>query len=578
MPLRIDLADLPARSAPRPAWILTWRSGTRRASLPLADGESTIGSAAPCRLKAPGVAARHLVIKIDDDRLFVRAIGRATLRLDGDAVRRLTPFAPGQVLTFGEVTASVERLDTDDQQTAVTIAASPAGAAEREAPPVDPAAWQLGRLTTALAGTATADRLLHALQAATGATSLALYAVSGAAPADWTLLGAAVAGANESPLDAGAEDCARFHSERDDVVLLVRSDASTAWHDALCAHAVTLAAMIRPAAVRPTARRDDRPNDRKASHDPWDHLAGETVRQHLSASAEACRYCDTALLLGETGTGKELVAEGLHRLWQRAGPFVAINCAAVPGDLLDAELFGIEAGTATGVNARRGRLEQARGGTLMLDEVADLPLPLQTKLLRVLQEREYYSVGGRTLHQADVRIVAATNRTAEALCGGLMRTDLYFRLAQVTITLPPLRDRLSDLPALCAHVLNALEARFGRGVQGLSVSAVRALRAHAWPGNVRELQNVLRAVYAAAPAGGVARASHLPRALHAGEVSETDGTLASVIQDEERRAIRAQLDRSGSVPAAARALGLSEGYLYRKLRKLGLAPAARRAP
>ena len=160
-----------------------------------------------------------------------------------------------------------------------------------------------------------------------------------------------------------------------------------------------------------------------------------------------------------------------------------------------------------------------------------------------------------------------------------MRTDLYFRLAQVTITLPPLRERLSDLPALCAHVLNALEAQFGRGVQGLSVSAVRALRAHDWPGNVRELQNVLRAIYAAVPAGGIARASHLPRALHAGHLPETDGTLASAVRQEELRAIRAELDRSGSVPAAARALGLSEGYLYRKLRKLGLAaPPARRAP
>jgi DNA-binding NtrC family response regulator len=576
MPLRIDLTDLPDRRAGQPAWVLTWRSGARRKSLPLADGESTIGSAAPCRLKAPGVAARHLLIKIDDDRLFVRALGRATLRLDGAAVRGLTPFSPGQALTFGEVTASVERLDSDDRQPAVTIVPSSAGAPERDAPPVDPTAWQLGRLTTALAGAATADRLLHALQLATGATSLALYAASGPSPADWTLLGAAVGRADEAPLDAAAEDCARFRSERDEVVLLVRSDGSTAWQDALCAHAVTLATLIRPAAaVRPTVRR----NQQKASHDPWEHLAGESVRQHLAASAEACRYCDTVLLLGETGTGKELVAEGLHRLWQRPGTLVAINCAAVPGDLLDAELFGIEAGTATGVTARRGRIEEASGGTLMLDEVADLPLPLQTKLLRVLQEREYYSVGGRTLRQADVRIVAASNRTAEALCDGLMRTDLYFRLSQVTITLPPLRERLSDLPALSAHILNALEARFGRGVRGLSVSAVRALRAHGWPGNVRELQNVLRAVYAAVPAGGVARASHLPRTLHAEHLPESDGTLASVVQGEERRAIRAELDRCGSVPAAARALGLSEGYLYRKLRKLGLSvPAARRTP
>jgi DNA-binding NtrC family response regulator len=576
MGLRIDLPDLPARRDPQPAWILAWRSGARRASLPLAGGESTIGSAAPCRLKAPGVAARHLLIKIDDGRLFVRALGRATLRLDGKAVRGLTPFAPGQALTFGEVTARVERLDDDDQQTAVTIASSPAVAPERDVPTVDPAAWQLGRLTTALGGTASVDRLLHALQLATGATSLALYAASGPVPADWTLLGAAAAGANESPLEAGAEGCARFDSEGGGVVLLARTDASTAWQDALCAHAVTLAALMRPAPVaRSTTRRDDR----KVSLDPWDHLAGEAMRQHLSASAEACRYCDTVLLLGETGTGKELVAEGLHRLWQRPGPFVAINCAAVPGELLDAELFGIEAGTATGVSARRGRIAQAGGGTLLLDEVADLPLPLQTKLLRVLQEREYYSVGGRTLHQADVRIVAASNRTADALCGGLMRTDLYFRLSQVSITLLPLRERLSDLPALCAHVLNAFEEQFGRGVQGLSVSAVRALRAHAWPGNVRELQNVMRAVYAAVPAGGVARASHLPRALQAGHIADTDGTLASMVHGEERRAIRAELERSGSVPAAARALGLSEGYLYRKLRKLGLAaPAARRAP
>ncbi len=302
----------------------------------------------------------------------------------------------------------------------------------------------------------------------------------------------------------------------------------------------------------------------------WSEFVGSRVRNFLYAYMEMCRNSDTILLLGETGTGKELVAHALHRLWKRKGALIALNCAAVPDSLLDAELFGIEAGAATGVLERKGRIEQARGGTLFLDEISELPLHLQAKLLRVLQEREYFSVGGVKLLQADVHIVAASNLAAEHLLKGKMRQDLYFRLARALISLPPLRERTEDLAALCEYFLNQLERQFGRGITGLSLSALNHLKSYSWPGNLRELQNMLRYLYTNAPEGGLIHSIHLPRELQPKPKIPDKGTLFSIVKDVERQVIKKELSLQKSVAATAKALGLSEGYLYRKIKKLGL--------
>src|SRR5438552_715898 len=201
----------------------------------------------------------------------------------------------------------------------------------------------------------------------------------------------------------------------------------------------------------------------------------------------------TVLIQGETGTGKELIAKSIHQHSSRGGPFMALNCSAIPNELLESELFGYERGAFTGAVERRiGKFEAAAGGTLFLDEIADMPLALQTKLLRVLQEREFTRVGGREAIRADVRIIAATNQDLEAAVrAGRFREDLYFRLNVVRITVPPLRERRADVPELIEFFLGKVNRELGTALVGVSAEVRDLLLRHSWPGNVRELENAL---------------------------------------------------------------------------------------
>jgi two-component system nitrogen regulation response regulator GlnG len=209
----------------------------------------------------------------------------------------------------------------------------------------------------------------------------------------------------------------------------------------------------------------------------------------------------TVMITGESGTGKELVARALHDYGKRrSGPFVAINMAAIPRDLIESELFGHEKGAFTGANSRSsGRFEQAEGGTLFLDEIGDMPMEAQTRLLRVLQQGEYTTVGGRTPIKADVRIIAATNKDLRILIQqGLFREDLFFRLNVVPLRLPPLRERTEDVPDLIRHFFTQVE-REGLPAKQLDQGALERLKRHRWPGNVRELENLARRLAALYP-------------------------------------------------------------------------------
>jgi two-component system nitrogen regulation response regulator GlnG len=207
------------------------------------------------------------------------------------------------------------------------------------------------------------------------------------------------------------------------------------------------------------------------------------------------------MISGESGTGKELVARALHEYGKRRnGPFVAVNMAAIPRDLIESELFGHERGAFTGANTRAsGRFEQAEGGTLFLDEIGDMPMEAQTRLLRVLQQGEYTAVGGRTAIKTDVRIVAASNKDLRVLIQqGLFREDLFFRLNVVPLRLPPLRERIDDLPDLIRHFF-ALAEKDGLPPKKLDALALERLKRHRWPGNVRELENLARRLAALYP-------------------------------------------------------------------------------
>jgi transcriptional regulator with GAF, ATPase, and Fis domain len=278
----------------------------------------------------------------------------------------------------------------------------------------------------------------------------------------------------------------------------------------------------------------------------------------------------SVLLTGESGTGKELVARMIHARSDRAGkPFIAINCAALPETLLESELFGIERGVATGVEARSGRFETAEGGTLFLDEIGDMPLPLQAKLLRVLQEREIEHVGGRKRIPIDVRVLAATHaRLPERIARGEFREDLYYRLRVVEIVLPPLRERREDIPRLVRHFLERFAAREGREVPTLDREAYSALLAHDYAGNIRELENLLEGA-AALSRGGVIRREDLQwlpprRAVRDDGASIVGSDVPNLRALEESHIQRVLKLAGGNKSRAARLLGISRRTLYRK--------------
>ncbi len=287
------------------------------------------------------------------------------------------------------------------------------------------------------------------------------------------------------------------------------------------------------------------------------------------------------LVLGESGTGKELVARTLHHNSpRREAPFVAINCAALPESLLEAELFGIERGVATGVDARAGTFERASGGTLFLDEIGDMDLGVQARVLRVLQERQVTRVGGRKAVAVDVRLVAATHRDlTQMIAEGRFREDLFYRLKVITVRLPPLRERREDILPLARHFVARFAARHGRPERGFSRDAARALLAHAWPGNIRELEHaveqaVLVAEGEALEAGdlGLDAAEARGVRLELPEGAEDfHQTLAEVQALAERVLIRRALrEAGGNRTHAARALGLARRTLISKLQRYGL--------
>jgi formate hydrogenlyase transcriptional activator len=285
----------------------------------------------------------------------------------------------------------------------------------------------------------------------------------------------------------------------------------------------------------------------------------------------------TVLIQGETGTGKELIARAIHNLSGRCGrPFIKLNCAAIPFDLLESELFGHERGAFTGAIAQKiGRFELADKGTLFLDEVGDIPPGLQPKLLRVLQEQEFERLGSARTHQVDVRLVAATNRNlADMVKRNEFRSDLYYRLNVFPIPLPPLRARREDIPALVEHFVEIYARRMGKEIEDISPETMSALVSYQWPGNIRELQNFMeRSVILTS--GSVL---HPPLAsLRITAEAESLGPIT--LEDAERDHIRKTLEHTRWVVAgpngAAARLGIKRSTLYFRMQKLGISRTKR---
>jgi two-component system, NtrC family, nitrogen regulation response regulator NtrX len=303
---------------------------------------------------------------------------------------------------------------------------------------------------------------------------------------------------------------------------------------------------------------------------------GESMRRVMAqvdrVAASETRVC----ILGETGTGKELVARTLHERSARASaPFVALNCAAVPAELIESELFGHEKGSFTGAAGRHvGKFEQAEHGTLFLDEIGDMPLHMQAKLLRVLEEGEIERVGGEKAIRVDVRVLVATHRNLEMqVKEGKFRQDLFHRIYVFPLVLPPLRERREDIPALVEHFAAQVCSQNGWKPILFSLEAIAALQAHAWPGNVRELRNVVERLMLLAPAGEVDLATvqlALPQNSNA-QAPAGAGALADRVQAFEREVILAELKHNHyNMASAARALHLERSHLYKKAEQLGI--------
>ncbi|MDQ3907766.1 MAG: sigma-54 dependent transcriptional regulator, partial [Acidobacteriota bacterium] len=305
-------------------------------------------------------------------------------------------------------------------------------------------------------------------------------------------------------------------------------------------------------------------------------IGGSKQMQTIYETIESVAKADAnVLIVGESGTGKELIANAIHYNSLRAKkPFIKVNCAALPKELIESELFGHTKGAFTGAHADKdGLIQHAAGGSLLLDEIAEMPVELQPKLLRVLQERSYRKIGSEKTYAVDFRLISSTNRLpADAIRDGLLRDDLFYRISTITIHVPPLRERTEDIQLLAEHFIRMYARKYQRNVTGISQAAYQRLFAHAWPGNVRELQNVIeRAVLLAKsnkiePVDLPFENGSLPERSAQGQGWDVPPNMT--LEDIEKMVIERTLQRTGgNKQAAANLLGIYRPRLYSKIRK-----------
>jgi PAS domain S-box-containing protein len=309
----------------------------------------------------------------------------------------------------------------------------------------------------------------------------------------------------------------------------------------------------------------------------FDSLLGNspTFLEAKNQAKKSAKSDSNVLILGESGTGKELFAHSIHNDSKRSmGVFIKVNCAAIPAELLESEMFGYEEGSFTGAKkgGKIGKFEAADGGTIFLDEIGELPLHMQVKLLRVLQEKEIERVGSTRCIPIDVRIIAATNRNLEEMVEkGEFRLDLYYRLKVMTIVVPKLSERSEDIPKLVQYFLKKYQKLMNKKVEGISDRAIRILKSYSWPGNIRELENSIERALNMVDEVEMITSDHLPDEIRGYKNPSSSLTLNKVIEETERHTIINYLERmNGNKSETARVLGISRTTLYEKMNKYGL--------
>ncbi|MEZ5417309.1 MAG: sigma 54-interacting transcriptional regulator [Vicinamibacterales bacterium] len=565
------------------AFRLLVTTGHGQQRLVLRDGENVVGSDPGCEVLVPhpSVSQRHAILDVQGERVTLRDLGSSNGTTAG--ARRVSgscELAPGTPLYFGRVPAVLEQVPDADLDVGIAFAPPAAPPAAPSSAPantvsLEPVAQfvldELPRLLARLVDGRDLDGFVHD---AGQALFLAIPCVS------LDIVQGGHAGAVRFSARAeGANAATGVVREATSGAITVRAGfASLRFADAYGPLLDTTASVV---ALADAPRGERMPRARRAAPDvppPPDPPSLVPELRRIYADAAKVAQGDVSVLVtGESGTGKELLARYVHAASpRRAGPFVALNCAALPRDLLEVELFGIERGVATGVDSRPGKFELADGGTLFLDEIGDMAPETQASILRVLQERIVYRLGGREARPARIRVVAATNRDLQPMLDdGRFRLDLYHRIATWVVELPPLRLRRPDIPNLAAFFLAREAARHQRAVGGLSRGAIMALQAFDWPGNVRQLEHEMARAVLFLEEGELLDTTRLHPAILARQADDRPGALQEARDAAERDEILSALrTHKGDVGAAAADLGISRATAYRRLKSLGIDPAA----
>lgn len=554
-------------------------------------------------LAVKGVSRRHARLEIAEGTVRLRDLGSKNRLIIGGERRDEVVLSPGEAVQIGEATVTLEGMARSDAEVALPLDASSTGLSfpstgkttSLAGLEVNPSAAEaLGfvrRFQGASLDGETRRRFLGEARCLLGVGGILRFLPGDAAEEGFTVID--VVGA----LPSAAPDAAQPCPDGTRLTWTGRgAEALAPWSQDFLAYVGQRLAEPPPASG--TTEAAPIPRTPEELDPPPGMILGDApaTRRLLDEIHAARESPRDVLLLGETGTGKGLVAELIHRSGPRAArPFLAINCAAIPAELLEAELFGVGRGAATNVEARPGLFESARGGTLLLDEIAELPLPLQAKLLRALEEREILPVGTGTSRKVDVKVISACNcdlkRRVEA---GRFRADLFYRLDRLRFEIPPLCERREDIPALVAALARRAAREEGLRVRGISRGALTWLETFDWPGNVRQLRAVMERAVLRCRHGDVLRREHFPD-LHPAESpvrAETvpaeaaaeeappekalpekasPRTLQERLDEVERRAIReALLETRGNRAAAARRLGISRQGLHLKIKRLDL--------
>jgi len=547
---------------------------------PLEAGENLVGSSPGCavRIKHPSISRRHAAVTVTEDGVSIEDLGSANgTRVGDSAITAVTALRPGTPVRVGRVEAVLEEVGEGDLEMAMALpmrdehGREPTSVSRGPVSTVGPAVLdafclrQLPDLAESVARGDSRPEVAHAVGAALlhSMPCTSVEVVRGAPGSEGVLFSADREAVGEAVLVAA--DAGDGHDLR---VGFVGAAVAESY-----APLVKVAGALIRLAGRRSATAVARPAVAIAPEPPRPPSIVVSVREVYAQAARIARGRVSVLILGESGTGKELLARYIHAASDRAGaPLITLNCAALPRDLLESELFGVERGVATGVEARAGKFEAANGGTLFLDEIGDMALETQARILRVLQEGEVYRIGSHSGRPADLRVISATNRDIEAmLSDGLFRGDLYHRIADWVVEVPPLRKRRADIPNLAAHFLARACAERGVRAAGISRSAVEALVAHDWPGNVRQIEKEMGRAALFLEDDEILDTSLLQPAITASAGAIAHGTLKEVREAAEREHIEGVLTScGGSMAAAAEILGIGLSTLYARMKDLDI--------